>query len=578
MLVSDGDWIALDTAKVNIDVLAFVSGVDASVVSDLETSAKCYQGDLLEGFPPVTPEYDRWLEAERGAMRSHFISVLLRLSDAYESENRLEDMIAVAQRLLAVDPLQEHVHRRLMRVFRSQKRHDAALKQFDSLKTILSDQLGVEPEKPTLDLVRDIREERRSGAPQRSNATVIADGQQQNLHPDTVNLTAPGRPSIAVLRFRGLPENSEADLLGEGLSEDVTIDLSRQPGLMVISRQSSFRLDEEKLTAREIGEQLGIRFFVSGTVRVFGKQLRVTAHLVSCETGREVWAERYDRELEDYFKIQSEIARAVSATAADRIAANLVEQSASEQLDDLESYQLVLKGISEIHRFKADAYRNAITLFETAVDRSPDFGRAMGWLALVKLYLRWNIDASDDFSDIVPIAERAIELDPYEPKGHCASAMCNFIHRHFDRAEFDFQSALRANPNDELVLTEYGRYLMYIDRPEDGLRRIREAMRVNPFHPVWFWAIQGRVLHTLGRYEEAIQAFQKVQSPPFYIHAYLAACYAKLGDIEKMEQSRRELYQVRPEFNLTEFKAIFPYKSPTTAGKLFESFEVAGLA
>lgn len=576
-IASDGDWISLDADRANTDVSTFLAGIENDAVVELEATAGHYDGDLLEGFPPITPEYDRWLEAERGALRSHYISVLLRLCDAYEAANRLEEMLAVAQKLLSIDPLQEHVHRRLMRVYRIQRRYDAALKQFDVLRNILSDQLGVEPEKPTLDLVQEIRNERRTGAHPAAAPAIDAEQKQESLPRTNGALIAPGRPSIGVLRFRGLPEGSEADLLGEGISEDVTIDLSREPNLMVVSRQSSFRLDEEKLTAREIGDQLGIRFFVSGTVRVFGKQLRVTAHLVSCESGEEIWADRYDRELEDYFEIQSEIARAVSATAADRVAADLVERSASEQVDDLESYQLVLKGISEVHRFKEEAYYHAIELFEKAADRSPNFGRALGWLALSKLYLRWNIDASDDFSDIVPIAERAVELDPREPKGHCASAMCNFIHGHFERAEFNFQSALRANPNDELVLTEYGRYLMYVDRPEEGLQKIREAMRVNPFHPVWFWSIQGRILHTLGRHEEAIQAFEKVQNPPFYIHAYLAACNARLGNVEKTEQARNDLFRVRPDFDLAQFRSIFPYKSASVADKLFEDFEIAGL-
>lgn len=577
-VISDGDMIELDMGKASTDVSLFLSGIEESATEALEATANHYHGDLLEGFPRISPEYDRWLEAERGALRSHYTALLLRLSDAYETEGRLEDMIAVAQKLLSIDPLQEHVHRRLIRVFRTQRRYDAALKQFDNLRKILSDQLGVEPEKPTLDLVQEIRSERRRGdtrdvvpAPEHIRQKEIT---SQRSHVPV----APARPSIGVLRFRGLPQGNEAELLGEGISEDVTIDLSRDPNLMVISRQSSFHLDEDKMTAREIGEQLGVRFYVSGTVRLFEKQLRVTAHLVSCETGHEVWAERYDRELKDYFQIQSEIARTVSTTAADRIAADLVEQSATGKLEDLESYQLVLKGISEVHRFKAEAYDNAIDLFEHALKRTPDFGRALGWLALSKLYLRWNIDASADFSDITPIAERAVELEPSCPKGHCALAMCNFIHRHFDRAEFNFQSALRANPNDELVLTEYGRYLMYVDRPEDGLQRIREAMRVNPFHPVWFWAIQGRVLHTLGRHEEAVQAFEKVQNPPFYIYAYLAACYAKLGNTGMMRKAREDLYEIRPDFDLAEFKAIFPYKNPETANRWLESFDLAELA
>lgn len=569
-LVTEGDAVRIDAARSGIDVPGFIRATDSGKRADLEGVPDLYRGDLLEGFAPISPEFDRWLDAERGALRSRLVSALLRLSDSYGQENRFEDMIATSSRLIAIDPLQEHVHRRLMRAYRAQGRHDAALRQFEILKDTLSRQLGVEPERPTLDLVRDIRQDRVKGD-QRTEAVA------PRHHAQPRPATAPSRPSIAVLPFRGLPEGSEAALLGEGIAEDVTIDISRVPDLMVVSRQASLHLNEDRLSPRDVGDKLGVRYFLSGTVRIFGRQLRVTAHLVNCETGHEVWAERFDRELQDYFAIQSEIARTVATTAADRIEASLAQHSLSTRTEDLESYQLVLKGIGEIHRFSAESYEAAIALFTEATLRTPDYGRALGWLALAKLYLRWNIDARMDFSDIVPVAERAVALDPGESKGHCALAMCNFIHRRFDRAEFSFQSALRANPNDDLVLTEYGRYLMYVDQPEAGLQRIREAKRINPFHPFWYWSIQGRVLHTLERYEEAVQAFEKVQNPPFYVYAYLAGCHAKLGDAVKMEQARADLYRMRPDFDLDAFKAIFPYRTADATERLFESLERAGL-
>ncbi len=574
---ADASALRMDLSRVDVDVKQFLEGTDTSEIPALEENINWHKGELLEGLGPISPEYDRWLDAERGAIQSHYIAALLKLVDACEADKRLEDVIANAQKMLSLDPLQEHVHRRLMRAYFLQKRYDAALKQFDNLKGILSSQLGVTPEQPTIELMHAIRKERNQGA---GNSSALSPGETAgevaaSLVVETPSL--PDRPSIGVLRFRGLPKDSSAYLLGEGISEDLTIELSREVDLMVISRQSSFHLDEEQMPAQEIGAKLGVHFYVSGSVRVSGNKLRVTAHLVSCENGYEVWAERYDRDLVDFFSIQIEIARTVSATVADRIAADTNAKYNSVPPDDLESYQLVVRGIGQVHKFAAESYLNAIKLFEEAIARAPKYGRAFGWLALSKLYLRWNIDASIDLSDIVPIAERAIALGPNDSKGHCALAMCNFIKREFDRAEFHFQSALRANPNDELLLTEYGRYLMYIDRPEDGLQRIREAMRVNPYFPVWFWSIQGRVLHTLERYDEAVKVFERVSNPPFYIHVYLAACYAKLDDVDKMEQAKAALYEMRPEFDLESFKAIFPYKNPKSASRLFDSFELAGL-
>jgi DNA-binding SARP family transcriptional activator/TolB-like protein len=573
---SDASTLRMDLSKTDVDVRKFLEGIGSNEVAALEESVSWHKGELCEGLGPISPEYDRWLDAERGAVQSHYIAGLLKLVDAYEADKRLEDVIANAKKMLSLDPLQEHVHRRLMRAYFLQMRYDAALKQFDNLKDILASQLGVTPEKPSIELMQAIRKERNQSS---ANSLALDQGGASGdvaAFLVTETPSPPDRPSIGVLRFRGLPEDSDAPLLGEGIAEDLTIELSREADLLVISRQSSFHIDEEKISAQETGRKLGVRYFVSGTVRVFGSKLRVTAHLVSCENGQEVWAERYDRDLVDFFSIQTDIARTVSATVTDRIAANTVEKINSVAPDDLESYQLVLRGISEVHKFAAENYLNAIKLFEEAIARTPKYGRAFGWLALSKIYLRWNIDASIELSDIVPIAERAVALDPNNSKGHCALAMCSFIKREFDKAEFHFQSALRANPNDELLLTEYGRYLMYVDRPEDGLQRIREAMRVNPYFPVWFWSIQGRVLHTLERYDEAVRVFKRVSNPPFYIHVYLAACYAKMSDVDRMEQAKAALYKMRPDFDLESFKAIFPYKNQKTADKLFESFELAG--
>lgn len=575
VILTETDSVKLDLDHATTDIAKFLSGSECDVQQDLESTVALYRGDLLEGFGPISPEFDRWLQAERGALQSRYISVLLRLTDIYDAVGQYDDMIATSLKSLSIDPLQEHVHRRLMRAHLRLGRFDAGLKQFELLRETLLSQLGVTPEKPSLDLCQEIRAAR--GRSQGAKAAPIPASEPPPSQDET-HIVAPGRPSIAVLRFKGLPVDGEAAMLGEGLSEDVTIEISREPDLMVVSRQSAFRLDEATLSAKDIGRQLGVRYYLSGSVRVFGSRVRVTAHLVSCETGHEVWSERFDRELDDFFSIQTEIARIVSATAADRIAANVVEIGISRKPEGLESYQLVLKGVKEVHRFTAEAYPVAINLFERAIALTPEYGKAYGWLALAMIYLRWNVLVSAEFDDILPIAKRAVELDPRDPKGHTALGICNFTGGQFDRAEFCFQSALSANPNDELALTEYGRFLMYVDRPEYGLQMIREAQRVNPFSPQWFWHVQGRCLQALGRYDEAIKVFERVNNPPFYAYAYLAACYAKIGDTSNAELARGKLLAARPDFNLAQFKRIFRYKNAATADRLFESFEQAGLS
>ena len=175
------------------------------------------------------------------------------------------------------------------------------------------------------------------------------------------------------------------------------------------------------------------------------------------------------------------------------------------------------------------------------------------------------------------MAEKAVRLDPRDIKAHCALAMTRLIAGDQSPAGTHFDTALALNGNDDLLLVEYGRYLMYVERPEEGLLKIREAMRLNPFHPNWYWNIYGRCLHTLGRYEEAIGVFGKVANPPFWTTAYLAACHAALGDAERAMRFRQQLYEAKPDFTLESFARIFPYQNPVTAERYFETFRSAGI-
>lgn len=551
---------------VDIDTREFRDAVGSQDVPHLESATSLWHGDFLEGIGPVAPEFDRWVEAERAACRAAFGTLLLRMLDAHQSAGKTEDVIATAHRLLVQDPLQEHVHRKLMRAYLSQRRHDAALKQFNTLRDLLRDELGVSPEKQTLDLVRDIQAARAAG-----RAEVPADpGPQPSAAP-----AAPlGRPSIAVLAFRPLTPDPDSTFFGEGIAEDVITELARESGLLVVSRHSSFRFSETDTPIGEIGAQLGVRFLLGGSVRVAGTRMRATAHLVECATGRETWSERFDREIEDIFAIQTEIARTVTATVVGRITEAEAERTRRNSPETLESYTMILCGLRHMHRPQVAEFDEAEDWFARAVEASPDSARALGLLATTRIYRRWYFDIDGEMSDILPLAERAIALDPREPKAHCALGIVHTIDRNFDRARYHFEAGLSANPNDDLLLVEYGRFLMYDDRSEEGLERIRESMRLNPLHPNWYWNIRGRCLHTLGRFEEALDAFGRIHTPPFYVPAYRAACLASLGRMAEAVAARDDLYRQRPDFDLAHFMSIFPYRNPETAERFFETLRV----
>jgi adenylate cyclase len=344
----------------------------------------------------------------------------------------------------------------------------------------------------------------------------------------------------------------------------------------VVSRQSSFHPQLAHATPEAIGAQLGVRFLLSGSVRTAGERIRVAAHLARCDDAAGVWSETYDREIGDIFAVQSEIARTVMATAMGRIIDEEARHEALPGSGNLDAWRLVILGLRQLHAHTPDSMRAAIDALGRAVALAPDNGRAHGLLALARIYERWNYAEQTDVTDILPLAERALSLDSRDSRAHCAMALACLLSRDHDRAGNHFEAGLAANPNDDLLMIEYGRYLMYVDRPEDGLRRVSEAMRLNPLHPDWFWNIQGRCLHLLGRHAEALAAFRHIISPVFYHFAYMAACHQALGETEAAEAMKARLFAARPDFIVARFVASLPHRNPATVERFARELDWVG--
>ena len=234
----------------------------------------------------------------------------------------MDDAIATALRMLTSDPLQEHVHRRLMQAYIAQRRHDAALRQFATLTTLLANELGVAPEPATADLAREARQHRKHG---HVSSAIRQDGVRPAEPHENVAaqpaVVAPAKPSIAVLAFRGVTADPLAVPFAEGIAEEITVNLSRDRGLLVVARQSSSRFSLSDAGPSDIGLALGVRFLLSGIVQVANGRVRVTVHLVRCDNGAEVWGDTFERSMADVFEVQAEIARNVMVTTVGRMTA-----------------------------------------------------------------------------------------------------------------------------------------------------------------------------------------------------------------------------------------------------------------
>src|SRR5436190_7159406 len=374
--------------------------------------------------------------------------------------------------------------------------------------------------------------------------------------------TADG-PSIVVLPFTNMSGEAEQEFFADGLTEDILTELSRFRHLFVISRNSAFKYKGRAVDVRQIARELGVQYVVEGSVRKAGNRVRVTVQLIAGDADRHVWAERYDRQLEDIFAIQDEVTAAIVATLPGRLEAATRERVARKPTDNMVAYECVLAGKLLHHRSNRADNEAALRLLDRAISLDPNYAHAHAWKACT-LGQSWVNgycpDRDATWREVLRELEIALDLDSNDSDVHRILAAVNLTGREHDRAVFHQERALALNPNDDLIVVQQGEVLTWLGRPEEGIPWIEKAMRLNPYHPERFWNHLGRAHFVAGRYAEAISAFGHIAAPDHGHHSYFAASYAQLGDEAAAHEHAAEVLKREPNFSIEAFLRTLHYK------------------
>lgn len=362
------------------------------------------------------------------------------------------------------------------------------------------------------------------------------------------------KPSIAVLPFVNMSPDPEQEFFADGLTEDILTELSRFHDLFVISRNSTFTYKGKAVKARDVAADLGVRYVVEGSVRKAGDRVRVTVQLIDGPADRHIWAERYDRRLEDIFAIQDEITSAIVATLPGRVEAARHDIVRRKRTDNLQAYELVLTGKMLHHRSRREDNAEAQELLKRAMEMDPGYGHARAWYACV-IGQAWvngwlGLGMSEAMDMLLSELETALSLDENDADIHRILAACNIVLEVEDRAVLHQDAALRLNPNYDLVVVQQGELLTWRGRPEEGLEWIGKAMQLNPFHPPRFWSHLGRAHFVARQYEEAINAFRHMDPMEVFQHACVAACHAHLGHETATAAHARSVLECEPDFTV----------------------------
>jgi adenylate cyclase len=388
------------------------------------------------------------------------------------------------------------------------------------------------------------------------------------------------KPSIAVLPFVNMSGEREQEFFVDGMTEDILTELSRFRDLFVISRNSAFVYKGKAVNIQKVAAELGVQYVVEGSVRKAGNRVRVTVQLIDAETDRHIWAERYDRELEDIFAIQDEVTAAIVATLSDRVTAAAQERVQRKTTSNMAAYECVLAGKVLHHRATREDNAEALRMLDRAVALDPKFAHAHAWKActLGQSFINgWADNPDAAFKEIRQELDTALALDANDSDVHRILAAINLLRNDHDKAMYHQERALALNPNNDLIVVQQGEMLTWFGRAEEGVEWIRKAMRLNPYHPERFWSHLGRAYFVARRYPEAIEAFRRIGNPDHALFAIMAAAAAQAGDAPTAADCAREVLAREPAFSIAAYAKTLHYKNPADLDHHREGLSKAGL-
>ncbi len=292
---------------------------------------------------------------------------------------------------------------------------------------------------------------------------------------------AEAKKSVAVLYFENLGGTKEDEYFRDGITEDIITELSNIEGLRVFPRSEMLAFRDKSMTAPQVGQQLNAAYVLEGSLRRAGVRLRITAQLVETETRHSVWAKRYDRQLEDVFAIQDEIAHSIAEAL--QLALSDKEKRAIEKAPtaDVQAYDHYLRGRQFFHQHRRKSLHFAKQMFGRAIGIDPNFARAYAGVADCCAYLyEWWEPTQDNYKEADANSRRALDLDPELAEAHASRALALSINKQHEEARTEFETAIRLNPKLFEPYYFYGRMLFSQGKLAEAAELFEQASRVNP--------------------------------------------------------------------------------------------------
>jgi adenylate cyclase len=390
-----------------------------------------------------------------------------------------------------------------------------------------------------------------------------------------------GEPSIAVLPLTNLSGDPSQEYFSDGLTNDITTDLSKFSGLLVIASNSAFTFKGRRAKVQDIGQDLGVRYLLEGTVQKNSSQLRINAQLIDTATGHHVWAQRYERKADEVLTVQDEIIQKIVTALAVNITAAEQQRANREETNNMDAYDYYLRGkavVADPSKITPQGNTEARSLFEKAIELDPMFSEAYGELSylFVREYQNgWSTDPNASLKKAEDLAKRSLAIaDNAESRWSLAIVYWN--QGAFEKSLAEYGVARDLNPNDSDLAADMAEALVYGGEPERAIKQIKEAIAQNPKTPYWYFWNLGRAYYMAGHYQEALDAIAKINDPPNDVLLITAAAKAQLGDMEGARSDIAEFSRNDPDWSVAKSAAYY-YRNDADRQHWVKGLRKAGL-
>ncbi len=546
-LETGSERVTLRSAAIDTDIANFHALLD----DDPTGAAALYEGPFLDGMSLLEPAFEGWLATIRSDFETKACDALHRAAIAVADLGDVDEAIALARRLVGLDPLREDGHRILMRLLHDSGDRIGALRQYQVCAEALQRTLQVTPDAETRSLYNAMRqasgdatgspasfERAEAGAPgsrtvkRRRFVLVVAasvalavlagavlwlEPWNRRVESDAAAQYCPtlnDKPSIAVLPFKNLSDDPKQEYFSDGVTEDIVSRLALRPDMTVASSTSSFAFKGKPVTVQRIGRELGVKYVLEGNVQRAGDRIRITAQLIETTTGKHLLARRYDRDAQNLFAMQDEIAHAVAVELAVKLTAGDVARIYSEATNSLEAYDYFLLARHLYDRRHKKNHEQARMLLEKAVALDPKFVRAialLGWVYEARRYQsNWGYDPVRSLKRAEELAHRALAIDRNTPAAHSLLGKLFAYKGQYDQSIVEGKRAISIEPNNPSHRVVFTWLMLFAGQVADASRHMAYAICLSPYATDGMLTTEAQTYYMAGQYEAAIKAARRL--------------------------------------------------------------------